>query len=513
MAALGFEEALHHFDAARSLLPRDERDARILGLRALALRGAARIDESLAAFAEALENAPDGPIRENLLYERSKLLLDLFRGGEAEEDLNVLLVHAIEAGDENRELDVLLALGRANYILSLDNPADYAEAARDAYEKAYERAKELGNKRAMAQALIPTTWFMDYWVDYRSQAIANLREAAALAAELDDEHLKIEARAAMMRTLTAEEQVREGEAVLEVLKARRDPLRLKEHYFWLMWLYWMRAELDRCVEVCDLGIELSDQLGSEPVQYPTIKALALMDLGRFDEAWASLQGEVADEAHRFGAAVKQLGIAVYLERVGAIDAAFDQAKETLKEAQALKRTWMQRWLVDLLEVLAARRGEDPPADFQGEYAPGFSASPIAGAERKLLEGDPESALQMAEDLAPKMGGVGMRNAKLQALVLSARALEKLGRTDDAALRATETLVELDEVGFRSLAWRLRALRARALAGTGDSAGADRERTKALEIVTAMGGTIPDPEHRAAFESDPVAAELLGGENA
>jgi class 3 adenylate cyclase/tetratricopeptide (TPR) repeat protein len=507
MTALGFEEALRHFDAARTVLSPDDREGqgRLLGLRALALRGAARIDDSLTTFAEALELVPEGPVRENVLYERSRLLLDLFRGREAEEDLNALLAHALDAGDEKRELEVLLSLGRANYILSLDNPADYAEAARDAYEKAYERAKELGDKRVMAQALI------DYWLDYRSQAIANLREATAIAAELDDAHLEIEARAASMRSLTPEEQVTEGEAVLEVLESRRDPLRLKEHYFWLMWLYWIRADLERCVEICDRGIELSDQLGTEPVQYPTIKAFALMDLGRFDEAWASLQQEVADEAHRFGAAVQQLGIAVYLERVGAVDAAFERAKETLKEAQALNRTWMQRWLVDLLEVLAARRGEAPPTDFQGEYAPGFSASPIAGAERKLLEGDAETALQMVEDFAPSMGRAGMHNAKLQALELSARALEKLGRSSEAAARAAETLVELDRDGFRSLSWRLHALRARTLAGAGEPAGADRERAKAREIVTAMAATIPDPEHKAAFESDPVAAELLGGE--
>ena len=36
---------------------------------------------------------------------------------------------------------------------------------------------ELGDKRVMAQALIPTTWFTDYWLDYKEQAAANLREA------------------------------------------------------------------------------------------------------------------------------------------------------------------------------------------------------------------------------------------------------------------------------------------------------------------------------------------------
>ena len=66
-----------------------------------------------------------------------------------------------------------------------------------------------------------------------------------------------------------------AEELRDRLEARRDPLRLKEHYFWMMWHYWIRARFERCVEVCDAGIALARQLGSPPVQYPSIKALAL----------------------------------------------------------------------------------------------------------------------------------------------------------------------------------------------------------------------------------------------
>jgi tetratricopeptide (TPR) repeat protein len=237
MAALAFEDALRHFDAARSVLPQEDRESqgRLLGLRALALRGATRIEESLEAFASALEVLPEGAERANVLYERARLLLDLYRGREAREGLDALLAHALAAGDEQRELQALLGLARANYTLSLDDPGEYAQRTRDAYEKAYERAKELGDKRAMAEALIPTTWFTDYWFDYRDRAIANLREAAELARELGDEDLMIEARAGLLRTMGPADQAAEGEAVREALEARRDPLRLKEHYFWLMW--------------------------------------------------------------------------------------------------------------------------------------------------------------------------------------------------------------------------------------------------------------------------------------
>jgi tetratricopeptide (TPR) repeat protein len=64
--ALAFEDALRDLDAARTVLPDNhaEGGAKILRLRARALRGLARIDEALEAFAEAVEIAPEGAERD-----------------------------------------------------------------------------------------------------------------------------------------------------------------------------------------------------------------------------------------------------------------------------------------------------------------------------------------------------------------------------------------------------------------------------------------------------------------
>jgi predicted ATPase/class 3 adenylate cyclase len=510
MSALAFEDALRHFDVARSVVPEEDRQGRgrLLGLRALALRGAMRIEDSLEAFASALEVLPEGAERANVLYERSRLLLDLYRGREAFESLEALLAHGLEAGDERRELQALLGLARAHYTLSLDDPGEYAQQARDAYEKAYARAKQLGDKRAMVQALLPTTWFMDYWFDYRDRAIANLREASALAQELGDEDLMIEARAGLLRTLSPADQATEGEALREVLEARRDPLRLKEHYFWLMWQRWIRLDLEGCVEICDAGIALAEQLGAAPVQYPTIKAMALLDLGRFDAAWESLQQEVADEAHPFGAAVQRLGTAVYLEQVGALDQAVAVARQTLEEATALRRTWMQRWMVDLLESLALRTGSGESYPEVGEYAPGFSASPVLAAERRMAAGEPGVALREAREFSSKMLAMGVRRTALLADEVAARALEALGRSAEAASAAQEILEAAEASGFRTLVWRMRALRARAL---DDREAAAREWDAARAIVRDIAARIPDPAHRTCFEAEPVAAQVLRGD--
>src|SRR4029077_15561068 len=205
----------------------------------------------------------------------------LFRGREALADLEPLLVGAHEAGDRAREVELLLMRSRGLYIRSLDEQG-YAEKTRASYEEAYALAKEIGDKRAMCQALIPTTWFTDYWVDYREQAIANNDEARALAADLGDEELQLDAASARFRLVSMDEAHEEALRIRLRLEARRDPLRLKEHLFWLMWHHWLRADCEECVKTCDDVIAPSAQLDSPPVQYPSIKGLALVALGRFD---------------------------------------------------------------------------------------------------------------------------------------------------------------------------------------------------------------------------------------
>src|SRR5262245_8741418 len=317
--ALAFEDALRDLDASRTVLPADAAEGivRVLGLRARALRGLGRIDEALAAFAEALDIAPSGTERDAVLQARGRLELDLFRGREALADLEPLLARAREAGDRVHEVELLLMRSRGLYILSLDEPG-YADQTRASYEQAYGLAKELGDRRAMCQALIPTSWLTDYWQDYRDRALANNSEARALAAELGDEELQIEAASARLHLVAFAEVHDEALRLRKRLEARRDPLRLKEHLFWLMWGYFWRADFEKCVTTCDDGIALAAQLGSPPVQYPSIKGLALTDLGRFDEAWASFQAEVADDAHPFGRCMRELGVAVWLESNGAL---------------------------------------------------------------------------------------------------------------------------------------------------------------------------------------------------
>jgi predicted ATPase/class 3 adenylate cyclase len=510
--ALAFEDALRDLDAARTVLPENEVEGamRILRLRARALRGLVRLDEALATFAEALQIAPSGAERDAVLQARAQLELDLFRAGEAIDDLDPLLTRARQAGDRTREVELLLMRSRGHYILSLDEPG-YAEKTRASYEEAYTLAKEIGDKRAMCQALIPTSWFTDYWQEYRDQAIANNDEARALAAELGDDELQIEAASARIKLLNLGDGYAEALHLRQRLEARRDPLRLKEHLFWLMWLYWMRGDFEQCIVTCDEGIALAEQLGSPPVQYASIKGLALTDLGRFDEAWASFQQEVADDAHPFGRCMREFGVAVWLAALGALERAEVVAKEVLVEAGRLSRTWMQRGMVDLLTVVAARRG-DAGADLAAWVVKrseeiGFHPSPFAAAEAALARGEFAQAVEVADQLAQGAKVLGQQRGCLIALEWGLQARAGLQRWEEILERADAAIREAEEKNFRTRLWRMLAWRARARDATGDQQGASDDRAAAGRLLDEMAECIADRELRAAFEADPQVLEV------
>jgi predicted ATPase/class 3 adenylate cyclase len=512
LGALAFEDALRDLDTARSVLPASDAEGavRVLGLRARALRGLGRIDEALATLVEAIAIAPAGEARDAVLQARARLKLDLFRGREAAEDLDPLLARAREAGDRPREVELLLMRSRAFYILSLDEPG-YAAETRASYEEAYALAREIGDKRAMCQALIPTTWLTDYWEDYIPKARANNDEAMVLAAELGDEELQLEAATARLRLVRPEKATVDAEEIRDRLEARRDPLRLKEHYFWMMWHYWLRARFEKCVEAADAGIALAAQLGSPPVQYPSLKGLALIDLGRFDEAWASFENEVADEAHPFGRCMQQFGMAFWFEAVGGLERAEVTARTVFAEATRLKRTWMQRAMIELLAIVASRRGAEGEAlaawVAEKSAETGFLPSPLAEAEAALVRADFDQAFERADRVATGGGSLGLQRNRLMGLELTLRALAGLERWKDLLDRADGALAEMEDAGFGTRTWRVLAARASAREATGDAAGASADRAAGRALLDEMARRISDPEMRAAFESDAAVLEV------
>ena len=157
---------------------------------------------------------------------------------------------------------------------------------------------------SMARALLPTTWFTDYWADYRATAQANMEEAHELAEEIGDEDLILDALAASLhRGGTAMNLVESEELLPSAQGNDRDPVKLNAHCFWMMWQYSAMGRFADAVAMCDRGIALADLIGSQPVQYGSIKAIALTEAGRFDEVDAAIGQEVTDDDHPFGQAM------------------------------------------------------------------------------------------------------------------------------------------------------------------------------------------------------------------
>ena len=248
------------------------------------------------------------------------------------------------------------------------------------------------------------------------------------------------------------------------------------------------------MEACDAGIALAHQLGSPPVQYPSIKGMALTDLGRFDEAWAALQQEVADDDHPFGRCMRELGIAVWLESLGDLERAEAKAKEVLDEAGRLSRTWMQQNMVDLLAIVAARLGEQGRElsawlEAKSEEI-GFHVRELPQAEAALASGDPARAFEVAEQVAAGADRIGLYRGRIVALELGLRALAAEGRWDELLERADGALEESERAGFRTRTWRILGSRALARQARGDEAGAMADREAARALLLELEATLP-----------------------
>src|SRR4029077_14095848 len=116
-----------------------------------------------------------------------------------------------------------------------------------------------------------------------------------------------------------------------------------EHIFQAMWTYWGAARFKECTATCDRGTALAARLGIPPVQYGTLKSFALVDQGRFDEAWEALEQEVADDAHPFGQAFQHLGRVHWSAAAGDFERVGRDVARIFADAKALQRMWIIPW--------------------------------------------------------------------------------------------------------------------------------------------------------------------------
>jgi predicted ATPase len=134
--------------------------------------------EALDAFQQALERVQMGEEYDRILGQCARLLLGLFRGKEAARDYERLLTSTRQHGNRAQELESLLGLASASYIISIDEP-DFAAQSLELYKQAYRLARALDDKVGMVRSLVPRHNFLDYWPAYRDEVLANTEEALA----------------------------------------------------------------------------------------------------------------------------------------------------------------------------------------------------------------------------------------------------------------------------------------------------------------------------------------------
>ncbi len=467
--------------------------------------------EALEYFQRALDVHPPAPERRRILQYRGKLLLGLFRGREAARDLEDLLEGARESGDKAAELQALRDLGSAYYTIAIDDPA-VLDSAREVLERAYTLAKELGDKAMMAWSLIPTHRFTDFWSGYQDTARANLQEALALGEEIGDEEIVLEARRVALRFVPGVKAEAEAEAIRAALESKHQLVRLNEHLFQLMWLYYGRGKFERCIECCESGTRLARRIGSEPVQYASINGLALVDLGRFGEAWDSFQREVADEAHPFGRAQRDLGIAVYLLELMVYERAEQAARTVIEQARTLSRPWMVLWAQTILarSLAATGRFYGRTADMvrsEIEAAGGFRSGE-ALVEALLAGGAAADALVEAEKLVAASEANGRGRDYVPALELKARALISLGRPAEALSLLDGALTRARDMDYRRVIWRVQRTKGDAYSALGDRDAATGSYQEAAAVLRTLADTIPDAQLKNGFLSSPVVVSTL-----
>ena len=414
-------------------------------------------------------------------------------------------------------------LASASYIISIDEP-DFAAQSLELYKQAYSLARELDDKVGMVRSLVPTHHFLDYWPAYRDEALANAEEALALSREIGDEELIIDSLTALYRcqrrifgaTAELEEQ---AEELLKRVEARHDLLRLKEHYFYLMQLHHQRGNFARCIECCDAGIRLAAEIGSLPVMYPTEKAFAFLYLGRYDAAWASLQHEIADEAHPVGSMVKDLCTGKYFLELMAYERASATLERAIDQTRRLRR-WLFGRRAQLLLAKSHSSRTTRAAHLRSmiQDLTSMSASLPLGGLRDIMaeevvaellsEGTLDEALRQAETAATQAAQSGFRPAAVSALEVQVRILLRLNRPADAAALADEALRAAEEMHYLPMVWRLSAAKAQALTRLGNTAEAAQASQAAAAVIRQLAETIPDAALKHSFLSNSLVSSIM-----
>lgn len=468
--------------------------------------------EALTYFDQALVLAEKNDDYDGILIRRGKVLLNIFQGTKAAKDFFILLNNCKKAGDRKGVLEAALGLALAYYIIALDKP-DYASKSLKLYEEAYSLAKELNDQESMIRALIPTMWFTDFWPNYLEQAVANIEQAWTISQDYGDQELIFECLIARAnKDLISIKQVEE---LLRQLESDNDLPRLKEAYFRLLWRHLFAGNYTRCIECCEASIKLSVKLGAPPVIYSTIKALALSKLGRYEEAWESIQQEFGGEAYLFGSALKKFAEGIYLSDQMAYEQAAAVFGKVVEQAEQMGRSWLKLWAQAELSraLLHIKRPNKVSMSWSNQNLANtptalLAEKPVLLGEIALRKGNFVEALTFARNSCSVAEKHGWRPAHVIALELQLRILLKLDRAGDVISIADEGILMAEQMNYSSLELLMQISKAKALTMKGNTDMAMKQYQASATIIHELADNMGNAHLKQSFLSNRCILPVL-----
>jgi tetratricopeptide (TPR) repeat protein len=273
-----------------------------------------------------------------------------------------------------------------------------------------------------------------------------------------------------------------------------------------MWANLQWGRLERCVAHCDAGFQLAAHIGVPPVQYGSLKALALIGLGRYGEALDALQLEVADDDHPFGRACRDLGLARLQLDLLAYEQAAETSRDVIEQARRVSRQWIEEMAQESLS-LALLHGGKPD---QINAHPAMSPSTTLAAEMLLARGEFEAALQCSRAAAEEAWAAEHVPVYVAAGEISARILLALEGWDEVVALCTDTLALARHHGYRPVIWRLEGHRATALKRCGRHDEAQESRRNAIEVIRELASNTSDVGLRRAFMTNTTVRSVVEG---
>lgn len=487
------------------------------------MRNGSANQEALRYYAQALTFiTADETLYDSVLARRALIFLDLFRGREAIDDYARLLHNARRANNQEQEFEWLLGLARAYYLVALDDQENKSVGKmHELCLAARALAEQLGNKRYQVQSLLTTAWSADFWHENRSTALALARQACILSQELGDEDLVVASKLALFGLAPWHEQVQLGEAMIAELEARQELSRLNNVYFSLMWLHYLLGDFKRAVACCDLGIALANRIGVLPVMYPTLKTCALLRLGRYSEAWESLQQEIADEYHPFSRTFQLMGEGLYYYEISAYAQSIALFEGIVGQAERLHRPWLQSW-AQLMIGYALLRSPYAGASEHKQIA--YLLSQVSDRVLAGLTVYATSAQQLRAELALAEGRLAECRQQVMACMdlanadkdlphlvsvqeLHARLLLAQGQPDEALVYCDQALHTATLIDYQPMLWRIHVTKAQALQALQQLTAATSAYQQALTVVERLAATIPESDLKRVFLSDPLVVSV------